>query len=74
MTIDVALQRLDLNQYVTVSKLATEAGEESAHLRAGERIKVSDLVRAALIQSANDAADALAGAASGEISSCSPTG
>ncbi|MGD0273800.1 MAG: serine hydrolase [Gaiellaceae bacterium] len=65
MTIDVALQRLGLNQYVTVSKLATKAGEESAHLRAGERIKVSDLVRAALIQSANDAADALAGAASG---------
>jgi D-alanyl-D-alanine carboxypeptidase len=65
MTVDVALQRLDLNQYVTVSKSATKAGEESAHLRAGERIKVSDLVRAALIQSANDAADALAGAASG---------
>ena len=65
MTVDVALQRLDLNQKVTVSKLATKAGEESADLRAGERIKVSDLVRAALIQSANDAAGALADAASG---------
>jgi len=65
MTVDVALQRLDLNQSVTVSKAAVKAGEESAHLRAGERIKVSDLVRAALIQSANDAADALADAASG---------
>jgi D-alanyl-D-alanine carboxypeptidase (penicillin-binding protein 5/6) len=65
MTVDVALQRLRLDQYVTVSKLATEAGEETANLRAGERILVSDLVRAALIQSANDAADALADAASG---------
>lgn len=65
MTVDVALQRLSLDQFVTVSKAAVEAGEESAHLRAGERIKVSDLVRAALIQSANDAADALADAASG---------
>ncbi len=65
MTVDVALERLSLDQYVTVSKLATKAGEESAHLRKGERIKVSDLVRAALIQSANDAADALADAASG---------
>jgi D-alanyl-D-alanine carboxypeptidase len=65
MTVDVALQRLDLGQYVTVSKQATEAGEESVGLRAGERIMVGDLVRGALIQSANDAADALADAASG---------
>jgi len=65
MTVDVALQHLSLDRYVTVSTLATEAGEESAGLRAGERILVGDLVRAALIQSANDAADALADAASG---------
>ena len=64
MTVDVALQHLSVDQYVTVSTRATEVGEESAELRAGERILVGDLVRAALIQSANDAADALADAAS----------
>jgi D-alanyl-D-alanine carboxypeptidase (penicillin-binding protein 5/6) len=65
MTVDVALQHLSLGQYVTVSAKAAEVGEESAGLKAGERIQVDDLVRAALIQSANDAADALADAASG---------
>ena len=64
MTVDIALQHLSLDQYVTVSSLATQAGEEGAGLVAGEKILVSDLVRAALIQSANDAADALADAAS----------
>lgn len=65
MTVDVALQHLSVDRYVTVSTRATEVGEESAGLRDGERIQVGDLVRAALIQSANDAADALADAASG---------
>ena len=65
MTVYVALQHLSADRYVTVSTLATQAGEESAGLRAGERILVGDLVRAALIQSANDAADALADAAAG---------
>lgn len=65
MTVYVALQHLGVDQYVTVSTLATDAGEESAGLKAGERIEVGDLVRAALIQSANDAADALADAAAG---------
>ena len=64
MTVDIALQHLSLDQYVTVSSLATQAGEEGAGLVAGEKILVGDLVRAALIQSANDAADALADAAS----------
>ncbi|MGA9762845.1 MAG: D-alanyl-D-alanine carboxypeptidase family protein [Gaiellaceae bacterium] len=65
MTVDVALQHLSLDRYVAVSAAAAETGEESAGLRTGERILVGDLVRAALIQSANDAADALADAASG---------
>ena len=63
MTVGVALQHLNVDRYVTVSAQATRAGEESAGLRAGEHILVGDLVRAALIQSANDAADALADAA-----------
>ena len=37
-----------------------DVGESSIHLRAGERITVSDPLEGALIQSANDAADALA--------------
>jgi D-alanyl-D-alanine carboxypeptidase (penicillin-binding protein 5/6) len=65
MTVGVALEHLRLDQLVTVSKLAAHTGEESVDLRAGERIKVADLVRAALIQSANDAAGALADAAAG---------
>ena len=64
MTVDIALQHLNVDQYVTVSSAAAKVGEESAELRAGESILVGDLVRAALIQSANDAADALADAAS----------
>jgi D-alanyl-D-alanine carboxypeptidase (penicillin-binding protein 5/6) len=35
-------------------------GESSIHLEAGERLTVRDLIKGALIQSANDAADALA--------------
>jgi len=65
MTVDIALQHLSVDRYVTVSAQATRIGEESAGLRAGERILVGDLVRATLIQSANDAANALADAASG---------
>ncbi len=65
MTVDIALQHLSVDRYVTVSAQAARVGEESAGLRAGERILVGDLVRAALIQSANDAANALADAASG---------
>src|SRR5439155_8675642 len=37
-----------------------EVGESTIHLRAGERITVRELLAGALIQSANDAADALA--------------
>jgi D-alanyl-D-alanine carboxypeptidase (penicillin-binding protein 5/6) len=64
MTVTVALQHVSLDRYVTVSAQAAEVGEESAGLETGERILVSDLVKAALVQSANDAADALADAAS----------
>jgi len=45
---------------VTVDPRAAEVGEESVYLRAGEELTVRDLLEGALIQSANDAADALA--------------
>jgi serine-type D-Ala-D-Ala carboxypeptidase (penicillin-binding protein 5/6) len=60
MTVLVALQHVRLDDVVTVSGGAAEVGESSINLRPGERLTVGDLVEAALIQSANDAAVALA--------------
>jgi D-alanyl-D-alanine carboxypeptidase (penicillin-binding protein 5/6) len=63
MTVLVALGRTrDLDRVVDVDADASEVGESTINLRAGERISIRDLVEAALIQSANDAADALADA------------
>jgi D-alanyl-D-alanine carboxypeptidase (penicillin-binding protein 5/6) len=60
MTVLVALQHARLDDVVTVSRRAAAVGESSIYLEKGERITVRDLVEAALIQSANDAAVALA--------------
>jgi D-alanyl-D-alanine carboxypeptidase (penicillin-binding protein 5/6) len=60
MTVLVALEHARLAEVVTVSVRAAEVGESSIYLQRGERITVRDLVEAALIQSANDAAVALA--------------
>ena len=60
MTVIVALDHARWNDVVRVRSDAAAVGESTVHLRAGERIRVGDLVKAALIQSANDAAVALA--------------
>ena len=60
MTVLVALDHERLSHVVTVAPGAASVGESSIHLRAGERLAVRDLLEGALIQSANDAADALA--------------
>lgn len=60
MTVLVALERSRLDEMVTVEADATTAGGSAIGLQPGERISVRDLVQAALIQSANDAAHALA--------------
>src|SRR3954465_11300239 len=60
MTVVVALDHAKWNDVVRVRADAARVGESTINLRAGERITVGDLVKAALIQSANDAADALA--------------
>jgi serine-type D-Ala-D-Ala carboxypeptidase (penicillin-binding protein 5/6) len=60
MTVLVALQHAQLNDMVTVSRRAAAVGESSIYLRKGDRLTVRELVEAALIQSANDAAVALA--------------
>lgn len=60
MTALVALERAKPTDVVVASPSAAAIGESTIHLRAGERISVGDLVEAALVQSANDAAWALA--------------
>jgi serine-type D-Ala-D-Ala carboxypeptidase (penicillin-binding protein 5/6) len=60
MTVLLALQHAKLDDVVTVSGHAAEVGESSIYLQPGDQLTVRDLVEAALIQSANDAAVALA--------------
>ena len=60
MTVHLALEHHRLSDVVTVDPRAAAVGESTANLDAGDRLTVADLIRAALIQSANDAADALA--------------
>jgi serine-type D-Ala-D-Ala carboxypeptidase (penicillin-binding protein 5/6) len=60
MTVLVALEHVRPTDLVTVGVGATTIGESTINLRAGERVSVRDLIEAALIQSANDAANALA--------------
>jgi serine-type D-Ala-D-Ala carboxypeptidase (penicillin-binding protein 5/6) len=60
MTVLVTLKHARLDDVVTVGREATSVGESSVYLRRGEQLTVRDLVEAALVQSANDAAVALA--------------
>jgi D-alanyl-D-alanine carboxypeptidase (penicillin-binding protein 5/6) len=60
MTVLLALERHKLSDVVTVDRRAAIVGESTVDLRPGERLTVRDLVKGALIQSANDAAAALA--------------
>ena len=68
MTVLVALEHARPDDVVTVGAGAASVGESTINLRAGERLTVGDLVTAALVQSANDAATALAaGVADGSV-------
>jgi D-alanyl-D-alanine carboxypeptidase (penicillin-binding protein 5/6) len=60
MTVLVTLEHRRLRDVVTVDPRAAEVGESTADLAPGEQMTIADLIEAALIQSANDAADALA--------------
>jgi D-alanyl-D-alanine carboxypeptidase (penicillin-binding protein 5/6) len=60
MTVLLALQHHKLTDLVTIDRRAAIVGESTIDLRPGERLPVRDLVKGALIQSANDAAAALA--------------
>jgi D-alanyl-D-alanine carboxypeptidase (penicillin-binding protein 5/6) len=68
MTVLVALDRANVAKRITVDRQADVVGGSSVHLRKGERLPLGDLIKAALIQSANDAAYAIAaGTASGDV-------
>jgi D-alanyl-D-alanine carboxypeptidase (penicillin-binding protein 5/6) len=60
MTAAVALERARLTDVVRVSPRAANVGESTVYLREGEELTVADLLRATLVPSANDAAEALA--------------
>jgi len=60
MTALVAVEHERLDAVVTVTRGAAGVGESTINLRAGERVPLRDLIRAALVQSANDAAHAIA--------------
>ena len=60
MTAIVALEHASLDDIATISSFTASIGESTIHLRPGERVTLRDLIRAALIQSANDAATAIA--------------
>ena len=60
MTALVTLEHARPGEMVTVARQAVRQGGSSIFLTAGERLRVRDLLAAALIQSANDSAFALA--------------
>jgi serine-type D-Ala-D-Ala carboxypeptidase (penicillin-binding protein 5/6) len=60
MTVLIALEHHKLSDRVTIDNRASVVGESTIDLRPGEQLTVRDLVEGALIQSANDAAVALA--------------
>ena len=60
MTAIVVLEHAKLGDVVRVSPQAAGIGESTVYLRAGEELTVAELLRATLIPSANDAAEALA--------------
>lgn len=69
MTGALACEQNQLDRVVTISQRAENVPETGIGLKAGERMTVGDLARAALIWSANDAALALGEAVSGNVDS-----
>jgi serine-type D-Ala-D-Ala carboxypeptidase (penicillin-binding protein 5/6) len=67
MTALLTLERAEPDDVVTVADSAPAIGESTTHLWPGERLRVRDLLAAALVQSANDAAFALAAHVGGSV-------
>jgi len=60
MTAVLAIERASLDDVASVSARTASIGESTINLRPGEQVTIRDLIRAALVQSANDAANAIA--------------
>jgi D-alanyl-D-alanine carboxypeptidase (penicillin-binding protein 5/6) len=60
MTALIALEHASLDDVATISSRTASIGESTINLHPGERITLRELIQAALIQSANDAANAIA--------------
>lgn len=69
MTGALAVESGDLNRICTISERAARVPETGLGLEAGERVRLSDLLRGALIWSANDASVAIAEAVAGDVDS-----
>ena len=67
MTALLTMEHAKKDDVVRITGPAPSVGESTINLRPGERLKVSDLLAAALIQSANDAAYALATYVGGSV-------
>lgn len=66
MTAILVLEYADLNDLATVSQHADRTPEYTIGLRSGQQIKISELMKASLIKSSNDAAVVLAEHVSGD--------
>ena len=60
MTVVVALEHASLDDVATISTRTAAVGESTINLRPGEHVTLRALIQAALIQIANDAANAIA--------------
>lgn len=62
MTATVALENMKLDQKITISKKAAEIGEDSMGLTAGEKLPLEELLYGLMLNSGNDAAEAISNA------------
>ncbi|MDO4501912.1 MAG: D-alanyl-D-alanine carboxypeptidase family protein [Coriobacteriia bacterium] len=60
MTAIVALEQGSLDDVITVSQTAAKIGESSAELQAGDKLTLAEALKALMIPSGNDAAQAIA--------------
>ena len=67
MTAIVVLENTDLNQEVVVSKKAGGTGGSRLGLRAGDKVRIEDLLYGLMLRSGNDAAVALAEYVGGSV-------
>jgi len=67
MTGIITLERANLNEEITISSEAAIVGESELHLQTGEKMSVKNLLYGLLVESANDAAVALANHVGGSV-------